>query len=267
MHYYPFNIGDFSLHTSHLTLEEEGVYRRLLDFYYDTESPIPLETQPVIRRLRLVSHADIFDSVLCEFFTKEADGWHNTRADVELNEYHKKANVARENGKKGGRPKKNSGSKTHPVILANPDLTQTKAKQELEPLTKNQETETIYQQPVVKELSDAKASSSISSEINQRIKVVFEYWQTRFNKSKTKLTEDRKRKIRARLSTHSVDQLKEAIDGCASSRYHMGFNNDKKIYNSIDLIFRNAGKVDEFIGIYEANANQQDEYEDWVNAK
>ena len=53
MHYYPFNIADFNLHTAHLTLEEEAVYRRLIDFYYDTEQPIPVETQPVIRRLRL----------------------------------------------------------------------------------------------------------------------------------------------------------------------------------------------------------------------
>jgi uncharacterized protein YdaU (DUF1376 family) len=148
MHFYSWNIGDFNLHTSHLTLEEEGVYRRLLDFYYDTELPIPIKTQPVIRRLRLLSYEPIVASILEEFFFKQADGWHNLRADIEIDDYHAKARTARVNGKKGGRPKKNGAPKTQsvilnnpeetqPVILANPDLTQTKAKQEL--ITNNEE--------------------------------------------------------------------------------------------------------------------------------
>lgn len=137
MHYYQFNIAAFALHTSHLTLEEEGVYRRLLDFYYDTELPIPKETQPVIRRLRLGSHSDIFNSILEEFFTLEADGWHNNRADIEIKDYQEKAEIARANGRKGGRPRKNKGQETQPVILANPEITDSKANYEL--LTKNQE--------------------------------------------------------------------------------------------------------------------------------
>ena len=130
MHYYQFNIGDFSLHTNHLTLEEEAVYRRLLDFYYDTELPIPVETHPVIRRLRLGLYEPTVDVILHEFFVKEADGWHNLRADIEIADYHAKGKTARENGSKGGRPKKNSGSKTQSVILANPEITQPKPKQE-----------------------------------------------------------------------------------------------------------------------------------------
>jgi uncharacterized protein YdaU (DUF1376 family) len=143
MHYYQFNIGDFALHTSHLTLEEEAIYRRLLDYYYDTELPIPKETQPVIRRLRLGSHADMTNQILREFFILQDDGWHNLRADIEINDYQNKATTARINGKKGGRPKKTHVQKTQPVILANPDLTQPKANQELltnnyKPITNNQ---------------------------------------------------------------------------------------------------------------------------------
>ena len=58
MHYYKFNIADWHLATSHLTLEEEAIYFKLVNFYYDTEKPIPLETQMVIRRLRLGSYVD-----------------------------------------------------------------------------------------------------------------------------------------------------------------------------------------------------------------
>lgn len=140
MHYYEFNIPAWALHTSHLTLEEEGVYRRLLDHYYDTEKPIPEETKPVIRRLRLVNHEDIVSQILSEFFHLEADGWHNNRADIVIAKYQANANKARENGKKGGRPKQNHALETQPVILVNPDETESKAN--YKQLTINNELET-----------------------------------------------------------------------------------------------------------------------------
>jgi hypothetical protein len=75
--------------------------------------------------------------ILAEFFHLEDDGWHNNRADIEIEEYQSKAETARVNGKKGGRPKKNSGLKTQLVISGNPEETGLKANQE--PLTINQE--------------------------------------------------------------------------------------------------------------------------------
>lgn len=141
MNYYQFHIADWALHTSHLSVEEEGVYRRLLDFYYDTESPIPTETQPVIRRLRLNNHEDSVNQILAEFFVLEDDGWHNLRADSEIQAYNDKADRARENGKKGGRPKKNKSlqsdkpTETQPVNYRNPEKTGSKANHK--PLTIN----------------------------------------------------------------------------------------------------------------------------------
>ena len=75
MHYYKFNIADWSLHTGHLSVEEEAVYFRLINHYYDTEVPIPKITQPVIRRLRLGSHAEVVAIILEEFFTLIGDLW------------------------------------------------------------------------------------------------------------------------------------------------------------------------------------------------
>lgn len=140
MNYYSFHISDWALHTSHLTLEEEAVYRRLLDFYYDTESAIPEETNPVIRRLRMGSSVDVVASILSEFFVLRDGFWHNKRADKEILAYHAKAETARTNGKSGGRPKKTVQENpeiTNPVNSANPEITGSKANQE--PLTINQE--------------------------------------------------------------------------------------------------------------------------------
>jgi uncharacterized protein YdaU (DUF1376 family) len=147
MYYYKFNIADWHLATSHLSLEEEAVYFKLINFYYDTESPIPEETQMVIRKLRLGSYMDIVGLILNEFFILEDDGWHHKRCDEELEIYKKKAENNKEVGKLGGRPKKikdldNNPEITQMVSINNPDITLTKNQ---EPLTINQEPLTINQ--------------------------------------------------------------------------------------------------------------------------
>jgi uncharacterized protein YdaU (DUF1376 family) len=134
MHYYQFNIADYRKDTVHLSLIEHAIYRELIDQYHLDETPIPLETQSVIRRLRLVSESDIaaFNNVLSDFFDKCTDGWHHKRVDQDIVEYRAMAAKNKANGKLGGRPKK-----TQSVSTGNPLVTQTKGNQE--PITNNQE--------------------------------------------------------------------------------------------------------------------------------
>ena len=110
MHYYKFNIADWALHTAHLSLEEEAVYFRLINHYYDSEKPIPLETQSVIRRLRLVSHSETVSVILDEFFVKTDKGFLHNRCEELLKEYRKTVTKNRKNASKGGRPRKNAAS-------------------------------------------------------------------------------------------------------------------------------------------------------------
>jgi uncharacterized protein YdaU (DUF1376 family) len=144
MYYYKFNIADWHLATSHLSLEEEAIYFRLINYYYDTEQAIPEETQSVIRRLRLGSYSEIVGIILKEFFTLESDGWHHKRCDDEISQYHDKAEVNQINGKKGGRPKK-----TQTVSKDNPDITLTKNHK---PLTINHSID-VAKAPKAKRLS------------------------------------------------------------------------------------------------------------------
>ena len=99
MHYYKFNISDWALHTAHLTLIEEAVYFRLINHYYDSESIIPLETQPVFRRLRLGSDSEIAEQILNEFFVKTEVGFLHNRCDKVLKEYRKSAKKNKLNGR------------------------------------------------------------------------------------------------------------------------------------------------------------------------
>lgn len=128
MHHYPFHPGDYMLDTAHLEPMEDLAYRRLLDLYYTSEAPIPLETDPVSRRLRLGS--DVVSKVLNEFFVCTEEGWKHRRCDAEIASYQDKVSRAQENGKLGGRPKK-----TDPLISRNRKKSGSKANQnqELEP--------------------------------------------------------------------------------------------------------------------------------------
>lgn len=134
MHYYTFNVGDYRKDTGHLTTLEHGIYRQLLDWYYLDETPIPKETQTVIRRLRLGSDSDIqsLKNVLNDFFVLQDDGYHQGHCDVVIAKYHENADKNKVNGKLGGRPKK-----TQSVILGNP--TETELKGNHQPITINQE--------------------------------------------------------------------------------------------------------------------------------
>lgn len=135
MHYYKFNISDWALHTAHLSLEEEAVYFRLINHYYDSESLIPTENLPetdmvsrefstLIRRLRLTNHYEVVIRILQEFFIETPEGWKHKRCDDELAAFHAKADRNREVGKLGGRPKKNP-QETQMVSKQNPNETQT----------------------------------------------------------------------------------------------------------------------------------------------
>jgi uncharacterized protein YdaU (DUF1376 family) len=146
--YYKFNISDWALHTAHLTLIEEAVYFRLINHYYDSESIIPLETQPIFRRLRLGSDVEIAEQILNEFFVKTDEGFLHNRCDKVLKEYRKTAKKNKVNGAKGGRPKKDAGSsisQDKPSGLTVETQVEPKHNPNYKLITTNQELETINQ--------------------------------------------------------------------------------------------------------------------------
>ena len=102
MIWYKFHIGDYISHTMHLDDAEDLAYRRLLDWYYMGEKPLPLDTVLVARRIRL--DEDVVRPVLEEFFDKTDEGWVNTRADKEIHAYNVRVELNRRSGKLGGRP-------------------------------------------------------------------------------------------------------------------------------------------------------------------
>jgi len=157
MHYYQFNIGDYAKYTRHLNLIEDLAYRRLIDHYYLTEKPLALDVKKLSRLIGMQENKEEVSQVLDDFFLKSEDGYYQNRINEEIIKYHSRADSARANGKKGGRPKK--PTETQSVNLANPDETESKAKKSeskanQEPLTTNQEPLTKDQETLPTIVSD-----------------------------------------------------------------------------------------------------------------
>jgi len=81
--YYP---GDYARDTAHLTMQQDGGYHRLLNHYYATGRPLPLNKATIYRIARAMedSERSAVDFVLEQFFELREGGYHNPRADKEL---------------------------------------------------------------------------------------------------------------------------------------------------------------------------------------
>ena len=97
MNYYEHHLGDYLRDTAHLSMIEDGAYRRLIDAYYIRQAPLPVAPREVYRLARAQTKRDrqAVDTVLREFFTEAGDGWHHGRCDEEIARYLDKTEKAR----------------------------------------------------------------------------------------------------------------------------------------------------------------------------
>lgn len=118
---------------------EDAAYRRLLDRIYSSEEGIPTDQAYRVVRARTKDEQSAVDAVLAEFFTIEDGRYVQSRAMAEIEKARRKIEASRNNGRTGGRPKKNppgssqesqqkpdrfsvgSDSETQPKALQTPD--------------------------------------------------------------------------------------------------------------------------------------------------
>jgi uncharacterized protein YdaU (DUF1376 family) len=112
VNYYERYCGDYQRDTAHLSLAEHGVYTMLLDTYFSVEKPLPEDLASLNRVCRAMTRLEqqAVKTVAEQFFpVSEIDGLrHNQRADREIAKARPKIEAARINGRKGGRPSKES---------------------------------------------------------------------------------------------------------------------------------------------------------------
>jgi hypothetical protein len=109
MHYYQFHIGDYASHTRHLSHLEDLAYRRLLDFYYLHEAPI--KTHDISRQIGMRDYEQDVLTVLNEFFMSTPDGFVNTRADKEIENF----KAMSEGGRRGAAIRWSKGGHSPPI--------------------------------------------------------------------------------------------------------------------------------------------------------
>lgn len=113
MYYYKFNIQDYLSHTMHLSEMEDLAYRRLLDWYYLHERPIPKDIDLIAKHIRMRTHGDCIANVLREFFIETDNGFESNRANSEIITYNEKSEKASKSAKArwGKNKNKNKGLK------------------------------------------------------------------------------------------------------------------------------------------------------------
>jgi uncharacterized protein YdaU (DUF1376 family) len=151
MNYYPYHIGDFRSGTVNMNRQSRWIYRDMLDVYYDSEKPLTLDLDALCDEIGVESDDErrIVERLLRFKFVKSEDGYRHETCERIIAEYRAKAETAKANGKRGGRPSKpkatQSGSDekpsgfqsgSDPVAIGNPDETGLKTNQE--PITNNQ---------------------------------------------------------------------------------------------------------------------------------
>ena len=95
MNFFAFHIGDYAKHTKHLTLMEDLAYRRMIEYYYITERPLPHDPERVARVIGMREHTQEVEAVLADFFLHTDAGWENKRCEQEIMAYRKKVNSAK----------------------------------------------------------------------------------------------------------------------------------------------------------------------------
>ena len=94
MNYYAFHIGDYKSHTSHLSLIEDLAYRRMLDVYYLTESPLP-DVKKIARAICMRENIEDIQTVLDEFFIDTEEGFIHERCEREIKAMNDKSGKAK----------------------------------------------------------------------------------------------------------------------------------------------------------------------------
>jgi len=117
MNYYEHHLGDYMRDTAHLSLLEDGAYRRLIDAYYVRERPLPADVKECCKLARAGSRVEreAVAYVLGQFFELTGDGYRQKRCDEVIAKYSdKKAKASASANARWSQSERNANaSKTH----------------------------------------------------------------------------------------------------------------------------------------------------------
>lgn len=141
MHYYNFNIGDYTSHTRGLSLLEDLAYRRIMDEYYLSEHPLKGSSTDVARVIGMREQVDEVDFVLNKYFKNKGGFWVHERIEKELNNYKDKIIKAQKAGQASAASRRKLRKNKQAInnSLTNDEQMLNVSPTNQEPITNNQE--------------------------------------------------------------------------------------------------------------------------------
>lgn len=107
MNYIKWYIGDYMKKTGTLSIAEHGAYCLMLQHYYATEEPLPVERELYhLLRAQSKQEREAVDLVVSRYWQQTDTGLVHGRADEEIRKAASARDKHAECGKKGGRPRK-----------------------------------------------------------------------------------------------------------------------------------------------------------------
>lgn len=89
-----------------------------------------------------------------------------------------------------------------------------------------------------------------AGDVAPKVRQVLEYWKEKTEQPKARLLPERRACVAARMRQgFTVEDLCKAVDGLASSDFHMGRNDPTKVHNDIRLVCRNGSNVERFMAM------------------
>lgn len=203
--YIPLYIDDYEGHTAHLTLEEDGVYFRLIRLCWRTSGCSIPNDPKWIKRMMRVSDDDYshkIKPIIQEFFTIKKGRVFQKRLQQEYEKINEKLLARSEAGKKGGEAKalknnKNNSSKATVLPVANGKQKPSNQNQNQNHIIK----EKIYKKNGSRISKDWKPSTDLANQISLKEKTninwvdeqvysFVNYWIAKSGKDATKLDWD-----------------------------------------------------------------------------
>ena len=135
MHYYQHHIGDFIKATARLTDSQTMAYLRLLWMYYDREKPLKPDTK--VLAFQIGTTVEETELLLESFFWLADNGWHHTRCDQEIADYHAMLDKKSNAGRASAERRKNSSATDVQQVL-NECSTDVQLTNNHKPITNNQ---------------------------------------------------------------------------------------------------------------------------------
>lgn len=105
-------------------------------------------------------------------------------------------------------------------------------------------------------MSQISKAAAVEEEL---ILLAFDYWLQVMGKNRRSVLDEKRRLcIGAAIHDYGLDRVRNSIEGCTMSDFHMGRNKANKKYNDISLILRDAEHIERFLEIYDNSTGETD---------